>query len=313
VVYEANALTNVAEALSKLGRHDQALALLEELSLRLTSTLPYVMAHLLDTRGDILMQLGRPAEARLLFEQALALEPRSESAVKHHQHVAQACEAMGDVGAALAHYKKFHALYVQVAAEAAQRSARVATVQRKTAEAHARADWLARRNAQLRRRADDLKRQSLEDALTGLANRRRMDQLLAGRLTHYAIALLDVDHFKRVNDAHSHKVGDEVLRRLGALLRSGCRVGDTPARYGGEEFVVLMPDTDATAACGFAERLRATVQAFDWDSVAPGLAVTISIGVAASAEAPTPASLLALADQRLYAAKQGGRNRVVVA
>ena len=311
VVYEAKALANVAEALSKLGRHDQALALLEELSLRLTHNIPYVMAHLLDTRGDILMQLGRPAEARLLFEQALALESRSESAAKHYEHLAHACEAMGDVGAALAHYKKFHELYVQAAAEAAQRSARVATVQRKTAEAHARADGLARRNALVRRRADDPKRQSLEDALTGLANRRRTDQLLVVRPTYYAVALLDVDHFKHVNDTHSHKVGDEVLRRLGALLRSSCRADDTPARFGGEEFVVLMPETDAGSACGFAERLRAAVQAFDWGSVAEDLAVTISIGVAGPTEAITPGNLLALADQRLYAAKQGGRNRVV--
>lgn len=313
VVYESNALTNEAEAMGNLGEHDQALALLEELAGRSNCDTPYVKTHILDARGGILMQLGRPAEARRLFEEAVSLQARAEAALAYAEHLAQACEAMGDIAAALHHYKRFHALYVETAAESAQRSARVAAVQLKTAEVQARADGLERRNSQLNRRADDLKRQSLEDALTGLPNRRQLDQLLAEVPTRYAVAMLDLDHFKQVNDTHSHAVGDEVLRCLGGLLRSTCRAADTPARYGGEEFVVLMPGIDTDMARGLAERLRRAVQAFDWGRVVPGLAVTVSIGVAGAAEATSAQALLALADQRLYAAKRGGRNRVVSA
>jgi diguanylate cyclase len=114
-----------------------------------------------------------------------------------------------------------------------------------------------------------------------------------------------VDHFKRVNDQHSHQIGDEVLRALATLLRAGCRTGDIAARYGGEEFAVLfhdMPDAEALEA---AERIRRAVEDFPWNTVASGVQVTVSIGVASGP------GLLALADQRLYQAKNAGRNRVI--
>jgi diguanylate cyclase (GGDEF)-like protein len=121
----------------------------------------------------------------------------------------------------------------------------------------------------------------------------------------HTIALIDVDHFKRVNDQHSHQVGDQVLRELAALLRAACRAGDIAARYGGEEFAVLFTDVAEAEALEAAERIRRLVEDFAWATVAAGLNVTVSIGVASGPD------LLALADRRLYQAKDAGRNRVV--
>jgi diguanylate cyclase len=125
------------------------------------------------------------------------------------------------------------------------------------------------------------------------------------------VALLDVDHFKRVNDRFSHGVGDEVLRRLAALLSAQCRSNDFAARYGGEEFALVLHDVGVTRAETICERVRAAVEAFAWNQIAAGLAVTISIGLADVAAASSVADGLSEADRRLYQAKACGRNRVV--
>ncbi|GAA0322905.1 hypothetical protein GCM10009528_45470 [Kineococcus aurantiacus] len=152
------------------------------------------------------------------------------------------------------------------------------------------------------------------DALTGLANRGTFDTVLAreiqGNLVNgfgCAVALIDLDHFKMVNDTYGHQVGDAVLIALANCLRTTSRRNDLPARYGGEEFAVIMPAVSAVEALRFAERLRAAVESMD-----SPVCVTASIGVAiASESASTPVDLLAEADAALYEAKGAGRNRVV--
>ena len=152
------------------------------------------------------------------------------------------------------------------------------------------------------------------DGLTGLANRRTFDAALAAGIERgsadgsgCAVALVDLDHFKSVNDTHGHLVGDAVLVALAGCLQTTVRSGDLPARYGGEEFAVIMPGTTAQDAVVVAERLRAAVEAMD----AP-VPVTASIGVAAApAQGTASADLLAAADAALYEAKSAGRNRVI--
>jgi diguanylate cyclase (GGDEF)-like protein len=172
---------------------------------------------------------------------------------------------------------------------------------------------------QLRIQAAELERQTREDALTGLSNRRHLDDRLAAEWERalrfdraLSVAMVDVDHFKRVNDDFSHAVGDEVLRTLARILREHTRGVDVVARYGGEEFCLVMVESDPVDARLHCERLRGLVEGWDWASIRPGLKVTVSIGVAGHLEADAPNTLLAIADTRLYAAKHAGRNRVVV-
>lgn len=169
--------------------------------------------------------------------------------------------------------------------------------------------------------AHELERLATQDALTGLYNRRTFDMLLAeeiarSRRHNYAISLLmiDVDHFKRVNDTHGHPAGDAILRGLGGRLRSGLRSIDRLCRYGGEELVAILPQSEPTAAL-VAERLRATVAAQPFD-IGDGeqIGITVSIGAASIPDdADNAAALIAAADAALYAAKQEGRNRVCTA
>jgi two-component system cell cycle response regulator len=127
-----------------------------------------------------------------------------------------------------------------------------------------------------------------------------------------SMLLIDIDHFKKINDGFGHDVGDEVLREFAVRLASNVRAIDLPCRYGGEEFVVVMPDTRLEDAHHIAERIRTQVAGSPF-RVADGrelLSVTISIGVA-SGQGETPESLLRRADAALYEAKTAGRNRVI--
>ena len=191
-------------------------------------------------------------------------------------------------------------------------------VQERTAE-------LARSNAEkevllrgLEVQRNELERLSREDPLTGLANRREFDRHLHTAIlysqrhgTPLAVAMLDLDRFKRVNDGWGHAVGDAVLEETGRLLRRECRAIDVIARYGGEEFVLALPHADLPAAVAVCERVRRAFMAFDWGALAPGLSLTISAGVSAWREGRSGHELLAEADENLYRAKQHGRNRVM--
>ena len=167
-----------------------------------------------------------------------------------------------------------------------------------------------------RREATRLAEQAERDHLTGLHNRRylarELERMTAGGVAgRFSLAVLDLDRFKAINDAHGHGTGDHVLMRVAALLVDGLRARDTVVRTGGEEFVILMPDTEPRAAAACCERLREAIRREDWDALAPGLAVTASIGLACSTGETDVETLAKLADRRLYEAKRAGRDRVV--
>jgi len=163
-------------------------------------------------------------------------------------------------------------------------------------------------------------RLAVTDGLTGLFNHRRFQEALAAeiaRARRYAhpvsLVLVDIDHFKRYNDANGHQAGDALLHELAALLRHAARENDLVARYGGEEFAFLLPQTAKAEAFTLAERVCAAVARRDWDAAAalPGGRLTISLGVASfPGDATSHAELLQRADQALYLAKNQGRNRV---
>ncbi len=156
------------------------------------------------------------------------------------------------------------------------------------------------------------------DSLTGQPNRRALDDLLRRQVAvarttgdTFSILLLDIDHFKLVNDTHGHGAGDDTLRAFAQRVREHLRQGDTCARYGGEEFVVVLPDTTLVAALEVAERLRQGVADASLMSV-PLVRATVSIGAAQHLSGESVEQLLARADTAVYSAKRGGRNQVRV-
>ncbi|WP_222267724.1 diguanylate cyclase domain-containing protein [Modestobacter marinus] len=164
------------------------------------------------------------------------------------------------------------------------------------------------------RAALQLRRQVYEDPLTHLPNRRFAETRLDGLLSTGsapALAVVDVDHFKSINDAAGHPGGDAVLRAIGQLLVDGCRDTDEVCRWAGDEFVILLPDTTAEQAERALERIRRSISAHDWSALGVDVPVTISVGIASAARGDDRRTLFAAADGVLYDAKRAGRDRVV--
>jgi diguanylate cyclase (GGDEF)-like protein len=163
---------------------------------------------------------------------------------------------------------------------------------------------------------------AVRDGLTGLYNRRAFNELLTAAIANedrraggcLGLAILDLDHFKSLNDTYGHPAGDAALRSLARLLNQHLRKGDQAARYGGEEFVVILPGSDEDRSLGAAERLRSALERHRFVFEGSRIPLTASLGVAVwPADGREPEALLAATDRALYAAKQAGRNRVVAA
>ncbi len=155
------------------------------------------------------------------------------------------------------------------------------------------------------------------DELTGSFNRRCIMRMLDDEIarahrskTPFSVALIDLDWFKRINDAYGHPTGDEVLRTFAITVFANIRSIDRFGRYGGEEFLLIMPDTPHDVAARVLDRQREIIADLDWSAFSPGMRVTISAGVATLAPNEAPDALLARADSALYAAKARGRNRI---
>jgi diguanylate cyclase (GGDEF)-like protein len=159
--------------------------------------------------------------------------------------------------------------------------------------------------------------EATHDSLVGLANRaefhRRVQTLEIMRARAYAILFIDLDHFKEVNDTAGHAAGDELLRRIGAVLRESVRTEDLAARIGGDEFAILMEDCGAPDALHVAATVLERINGFELSAAGRRRRVTASIGIACSADlCASPGKLLEAADQACYAAKRGGRNRIEI-
>jgi diguanylate cyclase (GGDEF)-like protein len=177
------------------------------------------------------------------------------------------------------------------------------------------------RTTEARRESERYRELAVRDPLTGLHNRRYVDEQLSLALMRLrdggpqlAIAMIDLDHFKQVNDRFSHEVGDDVLRAVGKILSQAVSTapGAVAARMGGEEFLLVLPDLTPDVAGEQFEALRRSIADYDWRLIAAGLTVTASIGVVvAPADGQRSPVLLRTADARLYLAKGSGRNRVI--
>ena len=259
-------------------------------------------------RGQWLVRVGRLDEAVLTLFDGLDLcaeLDRPSERIELLTSLVDAHEGRGDLRSALTTMREVHRLTVDLGDATADRRAQLLSSRLEVEAERSRALLLQEHNARLEHEAT-------HDALTGLRNRRALDVALSrwssDRTRTFACALLDIDHFKRVNDQWSHQVGDQVLARLGELLREVVRDSDVAARYGGEEFAILLDglsDADATDAL---ERIRHAIVAHPWDDLFPGGALTVSVGVAVHRAGEAVESLLTRADAALYAVKRNGRN-----
>jgi two-component system cell cycle response regulator len=281
-------------------------------------------------RALLLLGQGDPDALSALEDslQRCLTYPFAELALFASEHRCRLLAEASRYEEAFREHKRFHALFLEQNNEDHSRHMQYSIIvdqieeMRALASAeNARAERLAQQHANLRSETARLAQESLEDALTGLANRRRLEQLLADFASEdraYALAILDLDHFKRVNDHFSHAVGDGVLRRIADIIRATLSAIGSPetrlaARLGGEEFAIALAGASVVTreeACTVCEALRVAIATVDWGAVAPGLSVTASLGLALSGEAPDAAGRMQIADARLYDAKHAGRNRV---
>ena len=167
----------------------------------------------------------------------------------------------------------------------------------------------------LEERVEAVQEIATHDALTGALNRRAMLPLLADQIqlmkrknTPSVVVMVDIDHFKRVNDNYGHPAGDAVLRQIVNTIDAGIRPTDKLSRFGGEEFLLLMPATVLDEGVDVVERLRRAVEGLEWKSIAPGLKLTISAGLTDIGDKDTVDSVLKRVDIYLYEAKSSGRN-----
>jgi len=180
---------------------------------------------------------------------------------------------------------------------------------------------LSRRLSEASQAVETATVEKTQDPLTGLYNRRYMETMLnhelqrAGRAGYpVSLIMMDIDHFKKLNDTYGHPAGDEVLRSLAALMKSQVRRADVACRYGGEEFLIILPETPIEVAAERAEMLRRAFAELSIEHAGQVMQGKLSLGVAVSPDhAETPDRLIQTADKALYAAKTGGRNRVVLA
>jgi len=171
-----------------------------------------------------------------------------------------------------------------------------------------------RNHIALRQALSKLEQLAIRDKLTGLYNRRKLDESFAvevSRAERYgrplSVIMLDIDHFKAVNDTHGHPVGDVVLIETAGRLLAALRTSDIPGRWGGEEFLIICPETPLETAYQLAERLRCDYEGLDFPAAGR---LTASFGVAAHCKGHLASDILLSVDQALYRAKNGGRNRV---
>jgi diguanylate cyclase len=323
-------LMNLAAAEIGLGEGDAAVRHLDAAAaIRATGLQnPLLDVEWAELRAGLMIEQGALDDAEYMLSHAAQLGERAglvaNFAGLYHVWSALA-ERRGDLAAALSRFKRYHELQEAARNDRARLRSQVLAVRHETERAQAeaqqaqqRAQALVQANQRLESDAAVLREQAMLDPLTGVANRRRLDHELAARFDQavskavpLCVALLDIDHFKQVNDRFSHAVGDEVLRRLALILRRQCREQDLVARYGGEEFVLIFGNVGSRPARQACERIRSAVQRHDWTDVHADLAITVSVGLTDIATQADAAAGLRAADALLYRAKAAGRNCVM--
>ena len=319
--YQAVALTGLVGVLTDLERYDTASRLGQD-ALKIATKLhnPAIRARTLMAIGRLRLKSEKPNQALESFKQALevfeTLGQRDEVAQAHRElvHVHKNLEQFE---AALHHFEQFYELNAQVRSQDAERRAQALTVKVDLERAHFEAELHRVRASELSVLNERLERQTREDGLTGLSNRRHLEEFMreAFKLARrdasvLSVVLFDIDHFKAVNDRFSHATGDRVLQAVAELMREHINPDELAGRFGGEEFVLVL-HANPRETYERAEKLRQAVQTHGWASIEVGLEVTLSLGWSAQTNLENHERMLSNADAMMYAAKRAGRNRVM--
>jgi diguanylate cyclase (GGDEF)-like protein len=312
---------NIGSVVARLGHVEDAIGLMEsQLQIVQETGDRYNESLSLANIGEALHLLGRDVEAIEVLTRSLAIGAELDSPERQrraHEELTHCYEAIEDYRLAFHHFKRFYEFDTAIREELNESQIRDLKVQVAVNEVRKEAEGYRNERDRLARDNLRLHDQAYLDGLTGLANRRRLDDALIELFDRVnrekkplAIALADIDHFKQINDQYTHATGDRVLQQVARLLHSACRDGDLVARYGGEEFALVLLGLELEGALRVCERIRSSIEANDWAVVHPQLKVTLSIGVTDDVRLGSGPSMLAVADQKLYEAKRGGRNRV---
>ncbi len=323
-VSEVVILGNLGELLLYRGEHAESDALLRSsLALARARGLTAHGWRIQASMGGWLVATGQPAAALAAMQtllQTLGDDGLHQTAVRANHVAYLACRALARPAEALTYFEVVERLERRRAITQLRAQSALFVTRAEAQHAQWQAEQ-ARLDARLQRdRAAEFAASAERDPLTGLGNRRHLDRRCAELLPAarqagqpLALAQLDIDHFKAINDRYGHAVGDRVLVVLAQLLRENTRAGDVLVRHGGEEFVIVLPGMCAELATEVCERLRERVAAYPWVGLCgPGAALTLSIGLSGAPPYDLTALMLS-ADRALYRAKHGGRNRLCIA
>jgi diguanylate cyclase (GGDEF)-like protein len=319
--YQAMALTGLVGVLTDLERFDTASRFGQD-ALKIATKLPNpaVRARTLVAIGRLRSRADKPNQALESFKQALevfeTLGQRDEAA-QVHRELANVYKNLEQFAPALQHFERFYELDAQVRSQGAERRAQALTVKVDLERAHFEAELHRVRASELSALNERLERQTREDGLTGLSNRRHLEEFMRqafsaaqDHATALSVVLLDIDHFKAVNDRFSHATGDRVLQAVATLMREHINPDELAGRFGGEEFVLVL-HSNPRDTYERAEKLRQAIQDYAWTGIEAGLEVTLSLGWSAQTNLENHERMLSNADAMLYAAKRAGRNRVM--
>ncbi|MEC5148491.1 diguanylate cyclase [Cryobacterium sp. GrIS_2_6] len=319
--FETIARTNLVHILIELGRYREAR---EQAGLAklLASANGYRNLEVNNDAqlAEVVRSEGRIDEATEMMAAQLSdplIEEDPALLARLHRALVAMYKESGRFELALSHSEQLHELTLRLTRQTAGLQSRMLINTLEIEHARHETERSQLEAQVLRIRAEKLDQQAHTDPLTLLPNRRALDRQLPAlmrrahdRAQPLCAAMVDLDHFKRVNDAHGHATGDRVLAAMGTILTAAIRDSDLAVRLGGEEFLLVFADAtpaDAEKAC---ERLLVAVSSFRWDDVAPGLRCTVSIGLAVRNTGERTAHWLARADKALYEAKRAGRDRV---